>query len=82
MATDAYWSARSSQEEHAAVQRMIALGIGGMAESVPCPAPECVALREAELIYLQVAGVTVTTEAHDIVPPDAAVPLSERGFGT
>jgi hypothetical protein len=46
-ACDAYWSATNHDQEHAAVQRMIALGLNSN-NYEPCPEPECVALREAE----------------------------------
>jgi hypothetical protein len=44
-ACDAYWSAHNHDEEHVAVQRMLALGMeaGGYP---PCPEPQCVALSE------------------------------------
>ena len=49
-ALSAYWGARNHGDEHAAVQRLIALGA---TEWLPCPAPECVRLRNIELDFLR-----------------------------
>jgi hypothetical protein len=47
VALHAYWHAQNHDEEHAAMQRLIAWGFD--TGSSPCPKPECVRLRNIEL---------------------------------
>jgi hypothetical protein len=56
-ALDDYWNAHCHDDEHRAVQRLIALGDDADG-CQPCPEPECVALRQAT--------IAVTEEGPDI----------------
>ena len=55
-AYDDYWAARNHDQEHRALQRIIALG-GNDGGYDPCRDPECVALRSAVARQLMISKI-------------------------